>query len=505
MTSYEDVYGSLNRHLHTSSSTPVDISSYSVTRNPPFICNDDETLRNNLNRTFRFSDAIFEKHSVSFPHQTITTEQRVSFIRGPNVIRVDYKWSTEYFHFLTEALPNALYAYMRYPSSLVHCGISKFTEPLFRWFGINSQIVDSIPDYANNIYCKYVECGNPSPEKIDLLRKIVTSKLKFERTHGILIRRQTGRRILNEDFVFEYLKGAFPDLTWVIFDSLSVEDTAQLFSKAAVIVGPHGAGLTNMLFSDSGIQIIEFMPLEDPNICYWHLSEMLGNNYAMIPVPVVDHKLNMLLKTAHLESITNYTMWQAHNIGQIKLDQKLGMWIEKYAKDTTFSRYLEIGSWNGRGSTICFAKGFSQRNLGVIEFHSLEINKDRVEESQSFWKTIPHIQIVHGRILPELPDITHVHTDVVKEWQLDDEHHFESAPFVDASDYNAEVVLLDGSEYLTYFEYKLLKDTTKVFLLDDTNVVKCRKIFEELLADPNWKLIDSGNDRNGWAVFQTTQ
>lgn len=192
------------------------------------------------------------------------------------------------------------------------------------------------------------------------------------------------------------------------------------------------------------------------------------------------------------------------NTGQIKLHQKLGKWIETYAKDENYHRYLEIGSWNGRGSTVCFASGFENRKLD-FEFNSFEINPERLAESKNVWYTRPHIQIRYGRILPELPDVRSIHKNVVEEWQSDDEKHFKNAPFFDVSVYKPEVVLLDGGEYLTYFEYKLLKQYTKVFLLDDTDVAKCKQIVEELSADENWKCVDIGHDRNGWAVFQTVQ
>lgn len=194
--------------------------------------------------------------------------------------------------------------------------------------------------------------------------------------------------------------------------------------------------------------------------------------------------------------------WAQENTGQIRLYQRLGYWIQMYAKNTCFERYLEIGSWNGKGSTICFAAGFQDRHPVPFTFHSLEINPARLVESQQFWKPFPYVQIGYGRILNELPNIRSIHSDVVDEWRLDDETHFNVAPFIDMSAFAPEVVLLDGGEYLTYFEYKYLKPYAKVFLLDDTNVAKCKRIVEELQGDNEWVLVESGNDRNGWAVFQ---
>jgi hypothetical protein len=155
---------------------------------------------------------------------------------------------------------------------------------MFRWFGVQNQVVSAIPHFASRIRARFVECGNPSPEKIRALRSVICSKIVPQRKYGILIHRQKSRALLNEEEVLATLKSVHPNLEWHIFDLPSVEDTIDLFSKAAIIVGPHGAGMTNMIFSATGIPIVEFMPLEQPNMCYWHLSEMLGNRYFMIPV-----------------------------------------------------------------------------------------------------------------------------------------------------------------------------------------------------------------------------
>ena len=197
--------------------------------------------------------------------------------------------------------------------------------------------------------------------------------------------------------------------------------------------------------------------------------------------------------------------WERENTGQIKLHQRLGYWIQMYAKNESFQRYLEIGSWNGRGSTICFAAGLQHRDPSSFTFDSLEINSSRVAESHSFWKQFPYVNIRYGRILRDLPNVRSIHSEIVEDWKADDEKHFHTAPYIDISSYEPEVVLLDGGEYLTYFEYQCLKPYAKVFLLDDTNVAKCKRVVEELEQDKEWTLIERGDDRNGWAVFQRNQ
>ena len=70
-------------------------------------------------------------------------------------------------------------------------------------------------------------------------------------------------------------------------------------------------------------------------------------------------------------------MDKIENDGQIKFDSPMGKIIADYANDTRFSRFLEIGTWNGGGSTYCFAKGFENRKE-TFQFVSLEINEENM-------------------------------------------------------------------------------------------------------------------------------
>jgi hypothetical protein len=66
-----------------------------------------------------------------------------------------------------------------------------------------------------------------------------------------------------------------------------------------------------------------------------------------------------------------------------------------------------------------------------------------------------------------------------------------------------DLLILDGGEYTTYPEYHKLKDRTNTIVLDDVNILKCKKIREELLSDSNFKLLNENlEERNGFSIFQ---
>lgn len=283
---YTDTYQYLNPHLHaTQPSSQFDVKSiYSITRNPPTILRYMNELKGSLISIFKFSPNIFEKHVVAYPFHNVKCIRK-NPTGNLKLINTCTRWGEGYYHFMTEILPNVLEIAKPFP---IFTMPSNFAQSVFQWFSVDNHIVFGFPsddDNINEIYeQEYIECGNPSPQKIDLIRNSVIEKVSFTRTRGILIfRREAYRRIINSDAVLEMLKRIYPMLEWVVFDVLSFVDTVALFSSAAIIVAPHGAGLTNMLLSDSGIPIIEFMPLHNPNICYWHLSELLKNKYYMIP------------------------------------------------------------------------------------------------------------------------------------------------------------------------------------------------------------------------------
>ena len=55
-----------------------------------------------------------------------------------------------------------------------------------------------------------------------------------------------------------------------------------------------------------------------------------------------------------------------NNIGQINLDSNIGLLLRDLASNEKYNTILEIGTWNGLGSTKCFIEGFKFRNTPFI-------------------------------------------------------------------------------------------------------------------------------------------
>jgi hypothetical protein len=117
------------------------------------------------------------------------------------------------------------------------------------------------------------------------------------------------RRIVNEDEVVEALAplGFLP----YTLEKMSFSDQVRLFSQAEVIVAPHGAGLTNMIFSRNPIIIELFGPRNmHNNVDFFALSESLGFRYGFLrcAAPPLDRRLedsNMIVNISELLKVIN--------------------------------------------------------------------------------------------------------------------------------------------------------------------------------------------------------
>lgn len=197
------------------------------------------------------------------------------------------------------------------------------------------------------------------------------------------------------------------------------------------------------------------------------------------------------------------------NIGQINLNNKLGEYIYTYASNDNLTNFLEIGTWNGLGSTKCFIDGFKNRTK-AFKFYSLECNRDKHEYAKKLYN-IENVYILNEVILNDMPnDIYEVFpvlltNPLFKHWNDIDFENMKHKPlFLNRDDvpYFYDVILLDGGEFTTYYEFNKLKNKCKFLFLDDTTTCKCKKIVEEIKNSGNWKILMESNEGNGVLVCE---
>jgi hypothetical protein len=153
----------------------------------------------------------------------------------------------------------------------------------------------------------------------------------------------------------------------------------------------------------------------------------------------------------------NYTYHTHYNKGQI-CDDEFSKDIENYARNLNFKTFLEVGTWNGLGSTKAFANGFKNRKDDYI-FYSLECNKDKCADAMLLYKDNKNINILNEVIWNKEPDNFYeifpqcLSNELFKHWnEVDIVNMKQCNIFLDRDSlpYIFDVLLLDGGEFTTY-------------------------------------------------------
>ena len=205
----------------------------------------------------------------------------------------------------------------------------------------------------------------------------------------------------------------------------------------------------------------------------------------------------------------SYLNYQINNLGHICNDI-LSIKIRELAIDSNNLTFLEIGTWNGLGSTKQFVDVLRGRNDDYI-FYSLECNLEKSNDAKELYKHDKKVIILNEVIFNEQPDNFYEvfpevkNNDLFNHWHYVDLQNMKNCNlFLDRTNLPEifDVVLLDGGEFTTYFEFQKLKNRCKYLILDDINVAKCTKIVEEIKSETNkWQILEENKTvRNGYMI-----
>jgi hypothetical protein len=105
------------------------------------------------------------------------------------------------------------------------------------------------------------------------------------------------RRVANEGEILSLLqKYGFEK---VILSSLTFKEQLSLFRSAEMVIGPHGAGLTNLVWGEN-LSVLELFG-EEVRFYYTHISKMLGFSYRALACKPTGEKEDMVVDASKLE------------------------------------------------------------------------------------------------------------------------------------------------------------------------------------------------------------
>ena len=215
------------------------------------------------------------------------------------VFIISQHWGNTYFHKMLEDLPR-LAPYLEFLQNNTQIRIhvqdlNCHTMDIIEFIGLDPSRLVMGTIRAKIVYLpQATPCGFPNVQETQILSQIFREKLvhlhgKQKQNYIIYIQRTFSRQMVRRLQIWSLLINLAKEynLTFEIFPDFPSQpliDTMIMFNKAKLIVAPHGAGLSNIIYSEPGTYIIEgICNRPHVNLCYQRAAHILGHHYHAIP------------------------------------------------------------------------------------------------------------------------------------------------------------------------------------------------------------------------------
>jgi hypothetical protein len=201
-------------------------------------------------------------------------------------------------------------------------------------------------------------------------------------------------------------------------------------------------------------------------------------------------------------------------VGQVNRGSSLGEIIYNLCLQDDIRNIVEIGTWNGMGSTKCVYDAISEKKQDYLVY-SLECNLEFYNICLENYRNLPKLDnfnLILGTIIsPEenLDPSFNYDDRFFKQysrqtqsfWCKEDIENCKKVPNVlNDMPEKIDLIILDGGEFSSFSEYEKLKDRSTYFILDDTNTIKNYEVANLMRNNSNYQILFDSNERNGYLV-----
>jgi len=211
--------------------------------------------------------------------------------------------------------------------------------------------------------------------------------------------------------------------------------------------------------------------------------------------------------------------------GQHHRNTQLGEIIYEYCLKSDIKTIVEIGTWNGLGTTKCIRDAIVDSKKDKYLVLSLECNKefyDIAVFNNGGKEPLPNFKLIHGTIVKEsdfldpmsnfddkffasypttIPNAHHTR-EQHREWMLADLNGVKDSEYVmDMMPDSIDLLILDGGGFAGFVEFEKLRDISTYFILDDVESTKNYDVAQYIRNSSDYEiLIDVFLDKNHkWA------
>lgn len=256
-----------------------------------------------------FTTAVFSPNNELIPEcssgspAVIATSQRLppaTVLKGITAFLSIRGGSANYFHWMIDFLPRI---HLLRQSGVKFEEIDQFVIPRYRTayhrqtleiLGIPAaKIIES--HHYPHIHCDHLIA--PSIHRTDALVTIPQWSCEFLRQSfldsitnlnhrqypkRIYISRGNAkvRKIINEAELIEFLSSR--GFQTIQLENLEFRQQVAVMAAAKIVIAPHGAGLTNLVFCHPGTQVIEIFAPEAVPVYFWMISHLIGLDYSYL-------------------------------------------------------------------------------------------------------------------------------------------------------------------------------------------------------------------------------
>ena len=200
--------------------------------------------------------------------------------------------------------------------------------------------------------------------------------------------------------------------------------------------------------------------------------------------------------------------------GQINRGSSLGEIIYNICLQEDVNTIVEIGTWNGMGSTKCIYDAVSIKS-GDYSVNTLECNADFYSKCIENYKALPKLKnfnFILGTIIEPEENINPIsnfddkffnqYSRLIQSgWRNEDVENCKNVKNVfEIIPEKIDLLILDGGEFSGFAEFNKLKDRSVYFILDDTNTIKNYRVANLIRNHNEFEVLHDSNERNGFLV-----
>jgi len=249
------------------------------------------SINKHYTKTIVDVDTIYGGNIDIYMNNIINTEVWARFLKPsskiitiPLCLYIDNPWNENFAHLIFELLYPLIKMSAIDNNLPILMAVGDYTQPLLKILGINNPIIKreehNVYRIENAIYIGSIEAIEQ--KQMLYVKKYIDNKISHlkenvKKPKGVVICRTNQRIIYNYKQFIEKLNLKYDFIDWVTYDEHeTIDEYLPKFINCSYIIGSHGAGHANMIFSQCpDLKIFEFMINNFTNACFKNMAEAL--------------------------------------------------------------------------------------------------------------------------------------------------------------------------------------------------------------------------------------